>query len=247
MMKDWKKYLAEMLGTMILVLVGLGATFGAAAAGAGDFAYLVGALGFGLALMAIIFIIGPISGGHVNPAVSLGFALRKKLSWKDFCFYVVSQIIGAIVGVLLIFLMVKLNTLGHGDLKGMGSMFQKPGLPFVNSMFAALLLDVVMTFVFVLTIMGVVRKVENKAVAAVALGLILLALVFTGAALNPAVALGSAIFGGVDVLKDVWLFILAPLVGGALAALVAHFLFKGEPKNEEKAKIAEPTSTSAKK
>jgi aquaporin Z len=246
LMKDGRKYIAEMIGTMILTIVGLGAVLYTNDTIAVAFA-------FGLALMAVICIIGPISGSHVNPAVSLGFALRKKLSWKDFGFYVCAQIVGALLGCLAIFIIVLLHTKGTGSVaqyfESFSATYSVVGLPAANTIAIALLIDIAMTFVFVLAILGIVRKVENKFVAAIEIGLILTALVLSGAALNPAIALGNAIFGGVDALKEVWVFLVGPLVGGALAAVVACLLFKGEEKEETKTEstptIKEPTKTTA--
>ena len=232
MMKDWKKYLAEMLGTLILVLVGLGASLFASA----HLGPLAAALGFGLTLMALVFIIGPISGCHVNPAVSLGFAIRKKLSWKDFGFYVLAQIIGAIVGVAIVFGVYKLFTTGTGSPFAVAKTYSDATAMGTNTtagLFLCLLVDIAMTFVFVLTIMGVVRKIDNKAVAGVVIGLILTALLLTTATINPAINFANAIFtSGKTAISQVWLFLVGPLAGGALAAVVGWLLFRGEDRKE---------------
>jgi len=248
MMKDGKKYLAEFLGTMILALVGFGAIVMPMAMLAGEgptneiamtigiFGVLFAPFAFGFALAAVLGIIGPISGGHVNPAVSLGFAIRKKLSWKDFAFYVVCQLLGAIAGVAILFGLFKL--LSGGAPFTFGETFADKGTSYVTGLFGVLILEIVMTFIFVLAWMGIVRKVENKAVAGILIGLTFVALFITGATLNPALSLGTAVFSGVASLQDIWLFLLAPIIGGVLASLVACCLFKGEDRDEVGSKKA---------
>ena len=236
MMKDWKKYLAEMLGTKFLVLIGLGAIvlpvalMGESNNVFGSFGMIFFPFAFGLALAAIIYTIGPISGGHVNPAVSLGFALRKKLSWKDFAFYVVAQVIGAIIGAAILFGLFKLMT-GGGTFR-FGDTYSDIGPRMINGLFAALIINILLTYIFVLAWMGIVRKTENKTVAGIIIGLFLAAVLITTAVVNPAISLSAAIFSGRLALEQVWLFIVAPLLGGAWAALTAWCLFKGENRPE---------------
>jgi len=261
--ENWRKYLAEMLGTMFLVLFAVGTAvftgfmFVSDMASMGSLAgsYIATALAFGITLMAIIYIIGPISGAHVNPAVSLAFAIKKKLSWKDFGFYVVSQIIGAIIGGLLIFGFVRLlgfeaagnmGANGYENLRygittdglfGLGL----TGISTGAAIAVALILEILLTFFFVLTIIMVVRKAELKTVAPIIIGLALLlvhivSMNITGTSVNPARSFGVAIFGGTDALRQVWLFLVAPMIGGGLAALASMGLCckKGENKAEAK-------------
>jgi len=248
-MKDWKKYLAEMLGTKFLVLIGLGAiVLPTGLLGGGGIGMIFYPFAFGLTLAAIIYTIGPISGAHVNPAVSLGFALRKKLSWKDFCFYVVAQVIGAIVGAAILFGLYKLMT-GGGAFR-FGSLYSNMGPKMVNGLFAALIINILLTYIFVLAWMGIVRKTENKTVAGIMIGLLLTAVLIATAVVNPAINLGTAIFSGRIALEQVWLFIVAPLLGGAWAAATAWCLFKGDNKPEvgtkEAPKISDVMSTTDK-
>ena len=255
MMKDWRKYLAEMLGTKFLILIGLGAiVLPAALLGASNNPF--GGLGmiffpfaFGLTLAAIIYTIGPISGAHVNPAVSLGFALRKKLSWKDFGFYVISQVIGAIIGAAILFGLYKLMT-GGAPFR-FGDTYSDIGPRMTNGLFAALIINILLTYIFVLAWMGIVRKTENKTVAGIIIGLFLTAVLITTAVVNPAISLGTAIFSGTLALEQVWLFIVAPLLGGAWAALTAWCLFMKESKPEvgtkDVPKITDVDPKSAKK
>ena len=247
MMKDWRKYLAEMLGTSVLVGLGCGTAVivGLATAvtgGAGSAAWIVAvALAFGLAVMAMVYAIGSVSGAHLNPAVSLALAIRKKLSWKDFCFYVISQFIGAIGGASLLFMVLKL--FGMGSVTGlMGTNSYSGGVlatlePW-RQILIALIIEIVLTFIFVFTILGVTRKSQNKAVAGIVIGLTLalvhiIGISFTGTSVNPARSFGPAVFGGGAALKEVWLFIVAPLIGGALAAFMAWGLFKKDEEEKE--------------
>jgi len=248
-MQNMKKYLAELLGTAFLVAMSVGAVVwaGLLGPGPGGFAMpawvLVGSLAFGLSLMAIIYIIGPISGAHVNPAVSLAMLMRKKLGLVDFAFYVVAQIVGAIVGALFVWGTVSLFagdtttlTAGVNTYENIGNATE------AGSIILALLVETVLTFVFVLTIIGVVaRGKDNKAVAGLVIGLTLALVHFvgfniTGTSVNPARSIGTAVFGGVDGLRQVWVFIVAPLAGAALAALAGCYFFG---KDKEEAEAAE--------
>ena len=240
MMKDWRKYFAEYLGTKILALVGFGSLVLPMAllgtAGGADLTAILGVFGllfapfaFGFALSAVLYITGPISGGHVNPAVSLAFAIRKKLSWKDCIMYVICQFVGAIAGVAILFGLFKL--FGGGAFR-FAETFADKGPRFVNGLFGVLILEAVMTFIFVLAWMGIVRKVENKTAAGILIGLTFVALIITGATLNPALSLGTAVFSGVAALRDVWLFLVAPIIGGVVASFLACCLFKDEDRPE---------------
>jgi len=226
MFKDWKKYLAEMLGTMALMLFAVGT-----AIFSGDF--VATGLAFGLALIAIIYVIGPISGGHVNPAVSLAFLIKKKLSAKDFAMYVCAQVIGALLGGLILFGMISIIDMPNSVL-GMGANYYTGGLLAGTAtgwaIVAAMLTEIIITFLFVLTIIAMVRKDENKHIAPLVIGLALILVHFigmnlTGTSVNPARSFGSAVFGSLRSLEQVWLFIVAPLIGGALAAVASCFIF----------------------
>ncbi len=211
-----KKYVAECIGTAVLVFVGCGtaAAIGCDVAGG----YLATALAFGLAIVAMAYSIGNVSGCHINPAVSLAMLIAGKMSGKDFCGYVISQVIGAIVGAAL------LLPFTHAGLKSINSGLGTNGL-FNGSIGLSILIEVILTFIFVLAILGVTSKEGNSAVAGIQIGLTLtlvhiIGIYFTGTSVNPARSLGPALFVGGDALKNVWVFILAPLAGGALAALV---------------------------
>lgn len=217
-MNSIKKYVAEFIGTFVLVLFACGT---AAVVGCQtqsiDSAYILTALAFGLVIVAMAYSIGNISGCHINPAVSIAMLVSKKLSVKDFVGYVVAQFLGAIAGAATLMAFI-------GTEKGLGA----NGL-FEGDIVKSLGIEIILTFVFVITILGVTSKVENGAVAGVVIGLTLtlvhiFGIYFTGTSVNPARSFGPALFVGGDALANVWVFIVAPLIGGVLAALVYNFL-----------------------
>ncbi len=213
-MESIKKYIAEFIGTFVLVLFACGT---AAAVGCAttdpNVAYLLTALAFGLVIVAMAYSIGNVSGCHINPAVSIAMLVSGKMSIKDFAGYVVAQCLGAIAGAALL-----------GYFLGFDCGFGANGL-YDGDVLKSLAIEVVLTFVFVLAILGVTSKIENSKVAGIVIGLTLtlvhiFGIHFTGTSVNPARSLGPAIFAGGDALANVWVFIVAPLVGGVLAALV---------------------------
>jgi len=212
-----KKYIAEMVGTFVLAFLGCGT---AMFLGCNTPAGVVGtAIAFGLAVVAMAYTIGEISGCHINPAITLGVALSGRMSWKDACGYWVGQIIGGIVAGALLLLFTKV--VSAPDLTGgLGS----NGVANAGGVWGACLVEVVATFIFVLVVLGTTdAKLGAGKPAGLAIGLclILIHLVcinLTGTSVNPARSIGPAIFAGGAALKDLWVFICAPLLGGALAA-----------------------------
>lgn len=213
-----KKIVAEVLGTFFLVFAG---TTTAVLTGGN---VLLTALAFGLALMAMIYTVGSISGGHFNPAVSLAMWIRKKINLAEFGIYVLSQIVGALLATLLLFVFLDAkNTALGGNQVALVFMQKDMGLV------VGLLAEVVLTFVLVSTIIGVTKEEENNHIAGIVIGLVLTGLIvvgfqITGGSLNPARSLAPALFEQGKALQQVWLYILGPLVGGALAALLGNFL-----------------------
>ncbi|MBR3146033.1 MAG: MIP family channel protein [Bacilli bacterium] len=213
-----KKYIAEFLGTLILVLFGTGI----AVVSGGDL--VATSLAFGLAIVACAYVIGNISGCHVNPAVSLAMLINKKLSVKDFICYVISQILGAIAGTAILFFILSNTNLGTTAL---GANFYGELSATNISLVAAIVTEIVLTCVFIYTILGVTNDENKSSVAGLVIGLTLtfvhlIGIPLTGTSVNPARSLAPAIFLGGEAIRQIWVFILAPLVGGALAA----FLFK---------------------
>lgn len=217
-MKSVKKYLAEFIGTFVLVFVACGTAAAVKCNGASpDAAYLLTALAFGLVIVAMAYSIGNISGCHINPAVSIAMLVSGKMSFKDFIGYVVAQFLGATAGAALL-----IPFLGVESGLGTNGLFNgNIGLSF--------LIEVILTAIFVIAILGVTSKPEFGNVAGLVIGFALvlvhiLGIHFTGTSVNPARSFGPALFVGGDALANVWVFIAAPLVGGVLAALIYNFL-----------------------
>ncbi len=212
-----KKYLAEMVGTFVLTLLGCGT---AVSLGCGaDTAAIVGtAIAFGLSVIAMAYTIGGISGCHINPAITLGVYLNGGISGKDACGYVCGQVIGAIIAAAVLYGIVSMdpaivittatgaNACSYGVCNG-------------------LIVEIVLTFIFVLVVLGTTSKTNgatnNFAGLAIGLSLILIHLVgihYTGTSVNPARSIGPALFAGGQALSELWVFIVGPLVGAAIAA-----------------------------
>ena len=210
-----KKYIAEFLGTLVLVLFGTGI----AVVSGGDL--VATSLAFGLAIVAEAYVIGNISGCHVNPAVSLAMLISKKISAKDFIWYVISQILGAIAGTAILFFILSNTNLGTSAL---GANFYGELSANNISLIGAIVTEIVLTFVFIYTILGVTSDENKSSIAGLVIGLTLtfvhlIGIPLTGTSVNPARSLAPAIFLGGEAFKQIWVFILAPLVGGSLAAL----------------------------
>jgi aquaporin Z len=217
-----KKALAEFIGTFILVFFGCGA---AVIAGA-EIGVLGIAFAFGLALIAAAYGIGPISGCHINPAVSLGALIAERMEIVDFVRYVIAQILGALAGAGLLFLLMQ-NRLGGFDIavSGLGQNGWGAGYLGEYGMLAALIFETVATFIFVVVILGSTQTGAPSAMAGLAIGLTLVVIHIvgiqvTGVSVNPARSIGPAVFAGAQALSQLWLFIVAPLVGAALAGLM---------------------------
>lgn len=211
-----KKYFSELIGTFVLVFMGCGSAVFLGCSPDGG--HLAVALAFGLSIVAMAYVIGGISGCHINPAVSLAMLLRKKLDVIDFVGYVGAQIIGAISGAGLLKLIV---SFGLTDLTGgLGS----NGVANAGGVKGALLVEVILTFIFILTILGVTSDESKGSVAGIVIGLTLtfvhiVGIPLTGTSVNPARSIGPAILAGGDALANVWVFIVGPLLGSVLAVL----------------------------
>lgn len=223
-----KKYLCEGIGTAVLVLFGCGS----AAIAGGVLGTLGIALAFGLSIIAMAYAIGNISGCHINPAVSLAMAINKKITWKEFGYYVLAQVIGAIVGIVLLYAI--MSSCGiNVAVQGLG----QNGYAFKSAVginaFGALLVEVILTFVFIYTILGVTADDSKANIAGIVIGLTLtfvhiMGIPLTGTSVNPARSLAPALFIGGEALKQVWVFIIAPFIGSALAAYTYKYLNNNE-------------------
>jgi aquaporin Z len=222
-----KKLIAEALGTLILVLFGCGAAvIGQKVVGADSVMVGIGyagiSLAFGLAIVAAAYGLGAISGAHLNPAVSLGMVTAGRMTFGEFIGYAVAQVIGAVIGAAILYIIAS-GAPGWGG--GMGSNGWGEGYGGGYSMTAALVFEFVMTFIFVTVILGATGSGAAVGFAGLAIGLTLAAIHLvgihvTGVSVNPARSIGPALFEGGRALSQLWLFIVAPLAGGAVAGLV---------------------------
>jgi len=225
-MEQMKKYCSEFIGTFVLVFMGCGS---AVFLGCNpDGGHLAVALAFGLSIVAMAYVIGNISGCHINPAVSLAMLLRKKMSVMDFCGYVVAQIIGAVTAAGLLALLISFGLIDQTG--GLGS----NGVANAGGAGCALLVEVILTFIFIFVILGVTSDESKGGVAGIVIGLTLtfvhiVGIPLTGTSVNPARSIGPALLAGGNALSELWVFIVGPLVGAVLAVLV-YSLVKPEEK-----------------
>lgn len=222
-----KKAFAEFIGTFTLVLFGCGA---AVIAGPAVGATTVGVLGiafaFGLAIIAMAYGIGPVSGCHVNPAVSFGVLVAGRMSVGDFIQYVIAQCLGAIVGTAVLYLIMSGKASGWDG--GLGANGWGAGYLGEYNLLSAFVFEAVATFIFLVTILGVTRRgtpvhIAGFAGLAIGLTLVLIHIVginVTGVSVNPARSLGPALFTGGNALAQLWLFIVAPLIGAGVAGVL---------------------------
>jgi aquaporin Z len=225
-----KKYIAEFIGTMALVILGCGTAMLVGCDAANGGGYILTALAFGLTIVGMAYCIGNISGCHINPAVSLGVLISNGISVKDFIGYVIAQCLGALAGSGILAAIFSL-----GDITDMTGAYGSNGLAGVNGSIAAgLLVEIILTFFFVMTILGVTSsKAGHGSFGGLIIGLTLtlvhiLGIGLTGTSVNPARSLGpaiaAAISGNTTPLSCVWVFIVGPFIGAALAAFVYKFL-----------------------
>ena len=216
-----RKYISEFIGTLVLVLFGCGvAVFTNASV-------VSTALAFGLSIVVMAYTIGSISGCHLNPAVSFAMFLDKRLSGSDLIKYIIAQILGAIAGAgILAIIINSIFKLGDYTVTGLGqNAFGKYNI----SMLGAFIVEAILTFVFIFTILGVTKDKKKDSVSGIVIGLTLtfvhlFGIKLTGTSVNPARSLGPALLLGGDALKQVWVFICAPMFGSALAYFAYKFL-----------------------
>lgn len=216
-MNDCKKYVAELIGTFVLVLFGCGTAIATECSTENYTGYIITALSFGLAIVAMAYSIGNISGCHVNPAVSLAMLISGRMSAKDFVCYVIAQCGGAIGGAAILGYLFD-SECGYGA-----------NVLYDQDVVKSLVIEIILTFVFVITVLGATAKSSNAQVAGIVIGLSLtlvhiIGIYFTGTSVNPARSLGPAIFADGDAMKALWVFVAAPLVGAALASVTYECL-----------------------
>lgn len=226
-----KKYISEFIGTFMLVFFGCGTAAAVGCASDKGSGCLLTALAFGLVIVGLAYSVGNVSGCHVNPAVSFAMLIERKLSVMDFFGYCAAQIAGATVGAFALIPLVGIES-------GLGTNALYDG-----NVWLSFLIEALLTFMFVFVILGVTSKVANGAISGLVIGLTLtlvhlFGIHFTGTSVNPARSLGPALLVQGDALKNVWVFILAPLCGAAVAAFAhrmleteQHLLKKAERQN----------------
>lgn len=225
-----KKYIAEFIGTAVLVLFGCGSVVVTGFAEASPVWFLAVAFAFGLSVTAMAYGIGPISGCHINPAVSVGVWAAGRLSVGDLVGYIVAQVLGGIGGAALLYLIMS-GKIGGFDIAtaGLGQNGWGEGYGRNFGLSTAIIAELVGTFVFLVVILGATSKAGTTPVAGLAIGLtlVLIHIVFipaTGVSVNPARSIGPALFVGGRALEQLWLFVVIPPIG----ALIAGLLFKAK-------------------
>lgn len=208
-----RKYLAEFIGTFVLVFVACGVAAVTHCTAEANAAYILTALAFGLVIVAMAYSIGNVSGCHINPAVSIGVLINGGMDVTDFIGYIAAQFLGAIAGAAVLRCMI-------GTELGLGC----NGL-FEGSVMKSLVIEIILTCIFVLAVLGATSKIENSHVAGLVIGgsltlVHLLGIFFTGTSVNPARSFGPALLLGGESLGVVWVFIVGPLIGGVIAALL---------------------------
>jgi len=223
--KATKKYLAEFFGTFVLVFIGCGS----AVIAGNQIGFLGISLAFGLAMLSMVYAIGPVSGCHINPAITISMLFAGKISAKDSMGYILAQILGAILGASILFLIA--SGLEGYDVaqNGLGQNGYADHSPNGYSMMAALIGEIVLTFIFLLVVFGSTSDATPKGFAGLSIGLsmafiYMVGIPITGASINPARSIGPAVLAGGAALSQLWLFIIAPIIGGILAAIVWKYL-----------------------
>jgi len=244
-----RKLAVEFLGTAILVFLAVGtATMmfgfkfdgGSVAAGV-----VVTALAFGLTLLALVYLIGPVSGSHVNPAVTIGALLTGRISLQEAAGYWIAQFAGGIAGAYLLYWMFTTTPLYHKSIQGLGTDGYGRESHLLVSQGGAFLIEVVLTAIFVLVVLFATHKAAIQGAAGVAIGFALvmvhlIGIPLTGTSVNPARSLGPALVVGGTALSQVWLFIVAPLVGAIVAAII--HLILADMSKEEVVEVVEVTA-----
>ncbi|MFC0282953.1 aquaporin [Camelimonas abortus] len=223
------KYLAEAYGTALLVFFGCGAAVLSTGAGAGTAMDLLGiAFGFGVGLIVAAYSIGAISGCHINPAVTLGFVTAGRMGAAEAAGYIIAQVIGGVIGAGLLALILQGKLGGHDiGAAGLGQNGWGEGYGAGYGVVAAFLVELLISFIFVYVVLQVTKGAANAAIAGLVIGLALFVIhvVFinvTGVSVNPARSIAPAVFVGGKALAQLWLFIVAPVIGGVIAGVVSR-------------------------
>ncbi|MGO8872405.1 MAG: aquaporin [Acidimicrobiales bacterium] len=228
-MLEYRKLVAEFIGTAILVFVAVGTatlSFGFKLFGASYSAGVVTtALAFGLVLMALVYAIGPVSGCHVNPAVSLGFLVSGRMKMTEAVGYWIAQVAGGIAGAYGLWAVFTGSPIYSKSVQGLGADGYGSASKIHLDAGSAFAVETILTFIFVMVILFATAKVAREAMAGLAIGVALVfvhlvGIALTGTSVNPARSIGPALVVGGTALSQLWLFIVAPLFGGFIAAMV---------------------------
>jgi aquaporin Z len=223
-----QKYLAELIGTFVLVFFGTGA---AVVAGK-QIGFLGIAFAFGIAVLVMVYAIGAISGCHINPAITIAMLVNGKISGKDAGMYIIAQCIGAVIASVLLLTIMTGNPAYTIAANGLGQNGFDAASPGGFSMVSGFIAEVILTFIFLMVIFGATSKAAPAGFAGIAIGLCLttvhlVGIPITGTSVNPARSLGPALVVGGTALAQLWLFIVAPVIGAVLAAFVWKYLIEG--------------------
>ena len=222
-----KKYVCEFIGTLVLVL------FGCGTAVLTNADIVATSLAFGLSIIALAYVIGNISGCHVNPAISFAMFLDKRITGKEFIKYAIAQVLGGLLGAAILALIINsVFNLGDYTVTGLG---QNSFGDYSINMLGAFIVETILTLVFTFTVLGVTKDNKKETVSGIVIGLTLafvhlFGIKLTGTSVNPARSLAPALILGGDALKQVWLFILAPLFGSAIATFLFQYIYNNKKK-----------------
>ncbi len=230
MNEESRRYVAELVGTFVLVFGGVGT----AVLAGGEVGELGVSLAFGLALLAMVYVIGPVSGCHINPAVTLGLLLSRKIELRAAIGYAVAQVVGAVLAAGLIWIIAE-DAPGGYDLgaSGLGANGYDSHSPAGYGLLAALIIEIALTAFLILTVLGATHRAAPVGFAGIAIGLVLtlihlVSIPITNTSVNPARSIGPAVFVGDWALRQLWLFIVAPLIGAIIAAALYHVIHPTE-------------------
>lgn len=226
-MGDGRNYLAELIGTFVLVLIGCGSAVFAGT----DIGYLGISAAFGLSVLAMVYAIGSISGCHINPAISVAMFVAGKMKAKDTGIYILMQCIGAVIAAAVLWAIASGMPGYEISVNGLGQNGYDENSPGGFTLVACLVAEITLTMVFLLVIFGSTSKRAPAGFAGISIGLSLMmihlvSIPITGTSVNPARSLGPALFVGGDAMGQLWLFWAAPLVGGIIAALIWRYVLE---------------------